>query len=114
MGTIRKIQQGADALNSASVVNRPHEDVLAGSRYSTDGLNFSGFAQTQEGIPIVASAAARDALFPAPIANQRVARSDTGYVERYDAPLVRWIPEGLMRTAGPVVSAIAKGCKADG
>jgi hypothetical protein len=36
-------------------------------------------------VPVVASAAARDALIPAPVVNQRVEQSDTGYRYRYCA-----------------------------
>jgi hypothetical protein len=63
-------------------------------------------------VPVVASAAARDALIPAPVANQRVQRSDTGFQERYSG--AAWLPEGVTRAAGPVVTPFAKNAKGTG
>lgn len=57
-------------------------------------------------IPVVASAAARDALIPAPIVNMRVERSDTGSRERYDG--TDWRAEGVLRSAGPFIATTSK------
>lgn len=67
---------------------------------------------TQKLAPAVANQAARDALFPVPVANARVQRLDNGYQERYDGS--EWLKEGVTRAAGPIVSAHSQGAKGDG
>lgn len=66
------------------------------------------------GPPLVANAAARDALYPAPAQDQRVVRKDSGRQERFDQTAGRWLPEGITMAAGPTVSVMAKGAVGDG
>lgn len=65
-----------------------------------------------DGIPVVASTAARDALFPSAIdTNQRVQNLETGYIERYTG--TQWVADFDM-DSGAVKNVRAYGATGDG
>jgi hypothetical protein len=68
-------------------------------------------------IPIVTDDADRDAQFPVPATDNAVWNKARGTVQRFGAPSTganRWLSSGIMRNAGPVISAASKGAYADG
>lgn len=69
---------------------------------TVQGLKAPGFKAS---LPVFANAAARDALYPVPQLNDQGIQQDIGYHVRYDG--AAWRPEGISRTAGPVISTIA-------
>lgn len=78
------------------------------------GNGTTGWArfQTGSGLAAYANAADRDDAIPSPAVDQVIAQVDDGYIKRWDG--TQWLKEGLTRSAGPVVSAHAKGAVADG
>ena len=93
-------------------------DINAATLTATATIMISGAAATPQitigdVIPLVANAAARDALYPAPGASQRVQRVDIEANERYIGG--QWIvdPPGYAWLPGEVVAAVMAGVNPD-
>jgi lysophospholipase L1-like esterase len=56
---------------------------------------YGGSASEPGDMPVVADSAARDALFPTPVGDEKVFRKDIKVIQRYDATRAAWFTETL-------------------
>jgi len=61
-----------------------------------------------------ATTAARDAFYTAPVGEELAWNRQTGFIQRRDAVLARWLNDGVTGGAGPLVRASSKGAWGDG